>query len=42
MVKLEDVDRQSFKFIYKAREYFKTLEFDHDEMSNWLRNATAE
>ena len=31
-------DREALKWIYKDREYFKTLNFPHDEISAWLRD----
>ena len=36
---LDGPDREALKWIYKDREYFKTLEFKHGEISDWLRGA---
>ena len=35
---MED-DIENFKSIFRYREYFKTLEFDYDDVSDWLRQA---
>jgi len=37
-----DSDKENLKFIYRHREYFKTLHFDHDEISGWLKEAAFE
>ena len=31
-------EREALKWIYKYREYFKTLDFPHDEISAWIRD----
>jgi len=33
---------ESFKFIFFDREYFKTLIFDYDDVSDWLKQTAAE
>ena len=37
-----DADKENLKFIYRHREYFKTLHFDQDEISGWLKEAAFE
>lgn len=38
----DDNDVENFKFIYRYREYFKTLEFDYDDVSEWLIASAEE
>ena len=38
----EAMDIENFKFIYRYREYFKTLEFDFNEIKDWLIVAAEE
>ncbi len=35
----KEQDKESLKFIYRHREYFKTLEYDHEEFSEWLQES---
>ena len=32
-------DEENFKFIYRHRDYFNTLAFDYDDVSDWLMTA---
>ena len=36
---IDGPDREALMWIYKDREYFKTLEFKHDMISEWLRDT---
>ena len=36
----DSADREAFKWIYLNREYFKTLDFPHSDISGWLLYAT--
>lgn len=36
-----DEDREALKMIYRDRDYFKTLEFVHEDISAWVRDAAS-
>ena len=36
---IDGPDREALQWIYKDREYLKTLEFKHHEISDWLRDT---
>ena len=35
-------DEENFKFIFRYREYFKTLAFEYDQVSAWLKQAVRD